>query len=72
MLTKELEKKLILKAIEMKEKAYCPYSKYQVGAAILAEKFMVDIILKILLMEHAIVVKEQLYLMEFLKVKENL
>ena len=37
MLTKELEKKLILKAIEMKEKAYCPYSKYQVGAAILAE-----------------------------------
>ena len=37
MLTKELEKKLILKAIEMKEKAYCPYSKYHVGASILTK-----------------------------------
>ena len=37
MLTKEVEKQLILKAFEMKDKAYCPYSKYNVGAAILAE-----------------------------------
>ena len=37
MITKDLEKKLILKAFEMKEKAYCPYSKYHVGAAILGE-----------------------------------
>ena len=37
MLTKEVEKQLILKAFEMKDKAYCPYSKYNVGAAILSE-----------------------------------
>ena len=37
MITKEQEKSLILKAFEMKEKAYCPYSKYHVGAAILGE-----------------------------------
>ena len=35
MLTKEVEKQLIDKAFEMKLKAYCPYSKYQVGAAVL-------------------------------------
>ena len=34
---KEIEKKLIQKAFEMKEKAYCPYSKYQVGAALLTK-----------------------------------
>ena len=37
MLTKEVEQQLISKAFEMKLQAYCPYSKYQVGAAILAE-----------------------------------
>ena len=37
MLDKEVEKKLIKKAFEMKEKAYCPYSKYHVGAALLSE-----------------------------------
>ena len=37
MLTKEIEKQLITKALEMKEKAYCPYSKFHVGAAILSE-----------------------------------
>ena len=37
MLTKEIEKQLILKCLEMKDKAYCPYSKYHVGAAILSE-----------------------------------
>ena len=37
MLTKEIEKQLILKCFEMKDKAYCPYSKYHVGAAILSE-----------------------------------
>ena len=37
MLTKEVEKQLISKAFEMKLKAYCPYSKYQVGAAVLSE-----------------------------------
>ena len=37
MLTKELEKQLISKAFEMKLKAYCPYSKHQVGAAVLSE-----------------------------------
>ena len=37
MITKEIEKQLITKAFEMKLKAYCPYSKYQVGAAVLTE-----------------------------------
>ena len=37
MLDKETEKKLIAKAFEMKEKAYCPYSKYHVGAALLSK-----------------------------------
>jgi cytidine deaminase len=37
MLDKEMEKKLIEKAFEMKEKAYCPYSKYHVGAALLTK-----------------------------------
>ena len=37
MLDKEVEKKLIKKAFEMKEKAYCPYSKYHVGAALLSK-----------------------------------
>ncbi len=36
MLTKEVEQELISKAFEMKLKAYCPYSNYQVGAAILS------------------------------------
>ena len=35
MLDKETEKKLIAKAFEMKEKAYCPYSKYHVLAGLL-------------------------------------
>jgi len=38
MITKEVEKQLISKAFEMKLKAYCPYSKYQVGAAVLSDK----------------------------------
>ena len=37
MVDKETEKKLIEKAFEMKEKAYCPYSKYHVGAALLSK-----------------------------------
>ena len=37
MITKELEKQLIAKAFEMKLKAYCPYSNYQVGAAVLSD-----------------------------------
>ena len=37
MLDKETEKKLIAKAFEMKEKAYCPYSKYHVGAGLLSK-----------------------------------
>ena len=37
MLTKEVEKQLISKAFEMKLKAYCPYSKYHVGAALLSK-----------------------------------
>ena len=37
MVEKEVLEKLIDKAFEMKEKAYCPYSKYQVGAAVLSE-----------------------------------
>ena len=37
MITKEVEQELISKAFEMKLKAYCPYSKYQVGAAILSD-----------------------------------
>ena len=37
MLDKETELKLIAKAFEMKEKAYCPYSKYQVGAGLLTK-----------------------------------
>ena len=38
MLDKETEKKLIAKAFEMKEKAYCPYSKYHVGAGLLTKE----------------------------------
>ena len=37
MLDKETEEKLIKKAFEMKEKAYCPYSKYNVGAGLLGK-----------------------------------
>ena len=37
MLDKETELKLIAKAFEMKSKAYCPYSKYQVGAGLLTK-----------------------------------
>ena len=37
MVEKEILEKLIEKAFEMKEKAYCPYSNYHVGAAILAK-----------------------------------
>ena len=37
MLSKEIEKQLILKCFEMKDKAYCPYSKYHVGAGLLAK-----------------------------------
>ena len=37
MVDKETEKNLIEKAFEMKEKAYCPYSKYHVGAALLSK-----------------------------------
>ena len=36
MVDKETLTKLIDKAFEMKEKAYCPYSKYHVGAGLLA------------------------------------
>ena len=36
MITKEIEQKLISKCFEMKLKAYCPYSNYQVGAALLS------------------------------------
>lgn len=34
-MTTDRKKELIDLAVEMREKAYCPYSKYQVGAAIL-------------------------------------
>ena len=37
MLDKETEKKLIEKAFEMKEKSYCPYSKYHVGVGLLTK-----------------------------------
>ena len=37
MLEKEIEKQIIAKAFEMKAKAYCPYSKYQVGAGLLTK-----------------------------------
>ena len=37
MVEKEVLEKLIEKAFEMKEKAYCPYSKYHVGAGLLAK-----------------------------------
>ena len=37
MVEKEVLEKLIDKAFEMKEKAYCPYSKYHVGAGLLAK-----------------------------------
>ena len=36
MITKEIEQELISKCFEMKLKAYCPYSNYQVGAALLS------------------------------------
>lgn len=36
MLTEEIKKQLIKKCLEMKNVAYCPYSNYTVGAAILA------------------------------------
>ena len=37
MVEKEVLEKLIDKAFEMKEKAYCPYSKYHVGAGLLSK-----------------------------------
>ena len=37
MVEKEVLDKLIEKAFEMKAKAYCPYSKYHVGAGLLAK-----------------------------------
>ena len=37
MVEKEVLDKLIEKAFEMKEKSYCPYSKYHVGAGLLAK-----------------------------------
>ena len=37
MVEKEVLDKLIEKAFEMKEKSYCPYSKYHVGADLLAK-----------------------------------
>ena len=37
MVEKEVLEKLIEKAFEMKEKAYCPYSKYHVGAGLLSK-----------------------------------
>ena len=35
MLTEEIKKELIKKSLEIRKRAYCPYSKYCVGAAIL-------------------------------------
>ena len=37
MVEKEILEKLIEKAFEMKEKAYCPYSKFHVGAGLLTK-----------------------------------
>jgi cytidine deaminase len=37
LLSKQQIESLITKAIEMKEKAYCPYSKFRVGCSILAK-----------------------------------
>ncbi|PJF35480.1 MAG: cytidine deaminase [Candidatus Thermofonsia Clade 1 bacterium] len=37
MLAPEVRAALIRLALEMRERAYCPYSRYQVGAALLAE-----------------------------------
>ena len=34
----DIKQKLYKKALEIREKAYAPYSKYKVGAAILSEK----------------------------------
>jgi cytidine deaminase len=36
-ISKQKIEDLISKAIEMKERAYCPYSKFRVGCAILAK-----------------------------------
>ena len=38
MVENETLEKLIEKQFEMKEKAYCPYSKFHVGAALLAKQ----------------------------------
>lgn len=37
-LSKELKEELMEKAVEMTAKSYAPYSKYQVGAALLTEE----------------------------------
>ena len=43
MVEKEVLDKLIEKAFEMKEKAYCPYSKYHVGAGLLAKSGKIQV-----------------------------
>lgn len=62
-------RELILSALEAREKAYCPYSNFKVGAAVLLrmEKYMMEVILKMLLLVEQIVLKEQLFLKVFMK-----
>ena len=62
-------RELILSALEAREKAYCPYSNFKVGAAVLFEdgKYMMEVILKMLLLVEQIVLKEQLFLKVFMK-----
>ena len=54
-------RELILSALEAREKAYCPYSNFKVGAAVLFEDG------KMLLLVEQIVLKEQPFLKVFMK-----
>lgn len=38
MLTEEIRRELLLQAVDVRQNAYAPYSKYTVGAALLARK----------------------------------
>ena len=55
------DQELLNLADKAKQKAYVPYSKFQVGAAILQrkEKYLQDVMWRILLMERLSVQKER-------------
>ena len=67
-------KQLILEAIEARKQAYVPYSKFQVGAALLTRdgKVYRGCNVENASYGYVIVLKEQLYLRRFLKGITNL